>query len=138
MDMYDRSFNFWDKFWRLISIAIIAIIVLCAISSFTVGGRAFWNNIQYRVQKVDDATNYHTRKEVEDTCRATIVSYESDKLTWEQYKDSESEEKRGWADSAKIRANKAALTYNEYFLKNSYVFDGNIPADIRTELEIIE
>lgn len=69
---------------------------------------------------------------------STIVSYESDKLMWEQYKDSESPEQRGWAESAKIRANKAALTYNEYFLKNSYVFDGNIPSDIRTELEILK
>lgn len=138
MDMYDKTWNFWDKFWRFICIAVVVILILCAIGGFTVGGRAFWNNLQYQVQKVDDATNYHTRKEVEDTCRATIVSYESDKLTWEQYKDSDSEEKRGWADSAKIRANKAALTYNEYFLKNSYVFDGNVPSDIRTELEIIE
>lgn len=95
------------------------------------------NGLDYVDQKIDDRTNYKTRKEVEDTCRATIVSYESDKLTWEQYKDSESEEQRGWAESAKIRANKAALTYNEYFLKNYYVFDGNIPEDIRTELEIL-
>ena len=138
MDMYDRSYNFWDKFWRTVSIAVIMIIVLGAISSFTPAGRAFWNNLQYQVQKVDDATSYETRKQVEDTCRATIVSYESDKLTWEQYKDSESEEQRVWAEAAKIRANKAALTYNEYFLKNSYVFDGNIPSDIRDKLDILE
>lgn len=66
------------------------------------------------------------------------MSYETDRLMWEQYKDSDSEEERGWAESAKIRANKAALTYNEYFLKNSYVFEGNVPSDIRTELEILE
>lgn len=90
------------------------------------------------VKKAADSTRYETRKQVEDTCRATIVSYESDKLMWEQYKDSESKEQRGWADSAKLRANKAAITYNEYFLKNSFVFDGNVPADIRTELPIID
>ena len=96
------------------------------------------NKIDYATQKVDDATNYKTRKQVEDTCRATIVSYEADKLTWEQYKDSESAEQRSWADAAKLRANKAAVTYNEYILKNSYVFDGNVPNDIRTELPILE
>lgn len=99
----------------------------------------FWlNTWGHAVQKVDDATNYKTRKQVENTCRATIVSYEADKLTWEQYKDSESEEQRGWADAAKLRANKAALTYNEYFLKNSYVFSGNVPDDIRDKLDILE
>lgn len=138
MDMYDRSFDFWDKLWRFICISIIVLLLLSAVSSFTPAGRAFWNNLQYQVQKVDDATRYETRKQVEDTCRATIVSYESDRLIWEQYKDSESEEQRGWAESAKIRANKAALTYNEYFLKNNYVFDGNVPSDIRSKLDILE
>lgn len=96
------------------------------------------NEWEYGIRKTDDATRYSTRKKVEDTCRATIVSYQSDRLTWEQYKDSDSEEQRGWADAAKMRANKAAVTYNEYFLKNSYVFDGNIPDDIAEDLPLIE
>ena len=67
-----------------------------------------------------------------------ISSYESDKLTYEQYKDSESEEKQSWAEQAKMRANKTASTYNYYVLKNSYVWSGNIPADILEELEYIQ
>jgi hypothetical protein len=137
MDMYDRSFNFWDKFGRVIAIGVLVLFLIGGVVSCTPMGRAIRNNWMYNVQKIDDATRYETRKEVEDTCRATIVSYESDKLMWEQYKDSESEEERNWANSAKLRANKAALTYNEYFLKNSFVFDGNIPSDIRSELTII-
>ena len=133
-----ESDKFWDKFWKVIAIAAVVLIIIAMLISFTPAGRGIWNSYQYQTQKVGDATSYKTRKQVEDTCRATIVSYESDKLTWEQYKDSESSEQRGWADSAKIRANKAALTYNEYFLKNSYVFEGNVPADIRTELPLIE
>lgn len=119
---------------------LFAVVLVVAMFYFTLtpGGVAAWNNWRHDIQKVDDATRYETRKQVEDTCRATIVSYESDRLMWEQYKDSESAEQRGWADAAKIRANKAALTYNEYFLKNSYVFEGNIPADICTQLEILE
>lgn len=100
-----------------------------------VGGFNEWS---HEIRKTDDATRYSTRKKVEDTCRATIVSYQSDRLTWEQYKDSDSKEQRGWADAAKIRANKAAVTYNEYFLKNSYVFEGNVPGDILETLPLIE
>ena len=117
---------------------LLVLFIIVSLCTCTPQGRYFWNTYEHNIQNIDDATSYETRKQVEDTCRATIVSYESDKLMWEQYKDSESAEQRGWADAAKIRANKAALTYNEYFLKNSYVFDGNIPADIRTELEIIK
>ena len=37
-----------------------------------------------------------------------------------------------------MRANKTANTYNEYILKNSFVFEGNIPTDIETRLMIID
>lgn len=128
-----------DKVFAVVIVVIMVIAIGASIwFNATPAGRATWNNWWHGVQKADDATRYETRKQVEDTCRATIVSYESDKLTYEQYKDSESSEQRGWADAAKMRANKAAITYNEYFLKNSYVFEGNVPADIRTNLEILE
>lgn len=106
--------------------------------SCTPGGVAIGNLYSGTVRKVDDRTNYETRKKVEDSCRAIIVSYESDKLMYEQYKDSDSSEERGWAASAKIRANKTAIQYNEYILKNFYVWEGNIPADIKEELELIK
>ena len=123
---------------KILTAALVLLLIVCVVVPCIPAGRAALNTWQHDLQKVDDATRYKSRKQVEDTCRATIVSYESDRLTWEQYKDSESAEQRSWADAAKIRANKAALTYNEYFLKNSYVFDGNVPADIYIELEIIE
>ena len=90
------------------------------------------------MQKVDDATLYETRKQVEDTARASIASYKTDKATYEQYKDSDDPEKQSWAEQAKMRANKTANIFNEYMLKNSYVFEGNIPADINYQLEILE
>lgn len=117
---------------------ILVVVLMLGLVGCTPSGRAAWNEHWYEVQKADDRTSYETRKQVEDTCRATIVSYETDRLTWEQYKDSEDPEQRSWADAARLRANKAAVTYNEFFLKNSYVFEGNVPEDIRTELEVLE
>lgn len=121
--------------WLALLLAAMVIVSSLTGCAAMVGAVNEW---EHEIRKVDDATNYRTRKQVEDTCRATIVSYEADRLTWLQYKDSESVEQRSWADAAKIRANKAALTYNEYFLKNSYVFEGNIPEDIREELPLLE
>ena len=100
-------------------------------------GKALWNSWFHEVQKADDITNYDTIKKVEDTCRAMISSYNTDKLTYEQYKDSDNEEKQEWAEQAKMRANKTASTYNNYILKNSYVWRDNVPADIYMTLEII-
>ena len=121
-----------------IVILIIIVVVLPIFFNATPSGRAMWNNWFYNVQKVDDATNYNTIKEVEDTCRAMISSYESDKLTYEQYKDSDSEEKQGWAEQAKMRANKTASAYNNYILKNSFIWKDNVPNDIYMELDIID
>ena len=123
---------------KRIAIFMTMVVIFATMTGCGPVDRYIRNKIDYATQKVDDATSYKTRKQVEDTCRATIVSYEADKLTWEQYKDSESAEQRSWADAAKLRANKAAVTYNEYILKNSYVFNGNIPDDIREELPILE
>ena len=128
-----------NKFLAVI-VTIILIVVVGSSVFFGVipTGKAIWNNWFHAVQKVDDDTNYKTKKKVEDTCRAMIASYNADKLTYEQYRDGDSEEKQGWAEQAKMRANKTANTYNEYILKNSFVFEGNIPTDIETRLMIID
>lgn len=117
---------------------VVAIIFSIIFFNATPAGKAAWNNWFHGVQKADDATNYDTLKQVEDTCRAMISSYNSDKLTYEQYKDSDNEEKQSWAEQAKMRANKTASTYNNYILKNSYLWKGNVPADIYMTLAYIE
>lgn len=123
-----------------IFLIFLCVLILGALISFVVNpiGRADWNTWFHNVQKVDDATNYKTLKKVEDTCRSMIASYISDKLMYEQYINSNDPSKVEWAEQAKIRANKTASTYNNYILKNSYVWSGNIPDDIKLELEYIE
>ena len=126
------------KFFSVLGI----IALLFALSAVGVGYRWYstWRNntVNYIDQKIDDATRYETRKNVEDSCRAMVASYEADKLTWMQYKDSDKSEQQSWADQAKMRANRTAVNYNEYVLKNSYVWNGNIPADILGELELLK
>ena len=121
-------------------VGAVVVAALICVSLIFLGWGDTWlgNQVEYVDQKIDDATNYETRKTVEDSCRAMIASYEADKLTYEQYKDSESDEQRSWADQAKMRANRTAANYNNYILKNSYVWSGNIPEDILAELLVIE
>ena len=118
-------------------ILALLIIALPIYFGVTPSGKTAWNNWFHDVQKADDATNYETLKKVEDTCRAMIASYNADKLTYEQYKDSDNEEKQSWAEQAKMRANKTASTYNNYILENEYVWKDNIPSDICRTLEYI-
>lgn len=117
---------------------VIVIVGLPIFFKATPAGKALWNTWFHEVQKADDRTSYETRKKVEDTCRAMIASYESDKRTYEQYKDSDNEEKQSWAEQAKMRANKTASTYNNYIIKNSYVWEDNVPKDIKGLLEYID
>ena len=126
------------KFFIIILCVILAIgISACNIATRWFG-TGFRNVVDHVDQKIDDATNYDTRKEVEYSCRAMVSSYEADKLTWEQYNGSDNSEQQSWADQAKMRANRTASTYNNYILKNSYVWDGNIPSDIMNKLDYIE
>lgn len=124
----------------LTAVGAVILAALIVISVVLIGWGNTWfpNQVDYINQKIDDATNYETRKTVENSCRAMVSSYKADKLTWEQYKDSENSEQRSWADQAKMRANRTAANYNNYILKNSYVWDGNVPDDILSELAVIE
>ena len=120
----------------------LAVLVLGALMiGGTVGGwfdTWFSNKVEYIDRKIDDATSYDTLKKVEDTCRAMQASYESDRLTWEQYRDSDNEEKQSWAEQAKMRANQTAATYNNYILENSFVWQGGVPSDIAGKLEYLK
>ena len=98
--------------------------------SCTPTGVRLINGYEHSLKSANDDTNYETRKKVEDTCRAMIASYNSDKLTYEQYKDSDNTEKQSWAEQAKMRANKTASSYNNYILKNNYVWKNDVPNDI--------
>lgn len=122
----------------LASLLLIFLLGFGVYVTFFPGGRALINSYDNMMKKVDDRTKYETRKQVEDTARASIASYKTDKATYEMYKDSEDPEKVSWAETSKMRANKTANVFNEYMLKNSYVFEGNIPSDINFQLQILE
>lgn len=126
---------------KAFGITVLSILALIVFGGISIGLGWFdtflSNKVEYVDKKIDDRTNYETRKKVEDTARASIASYKTDKATWEMYKDSDNAEKQSWAEQAKMRANKTANIYNEYMLKNSYVFEGNIPSDIDYQLEIL-
>lgn len=125
------------KVFVSLAIVLVAIIVgLCIFFCAIPTGKEIINRWHYSLEKTDEGT-YENQKQVEDTCRSMIASYNSDKLIYEQYKDSEVAEERSWANSAKIRANQTANTYNNYILKNSFVWKNNVPSDIKQTLEII-
>jgi hypothetical protein len=123
----------------IIILTIICCIVIGAsiFFGYTPRGRSIWNSYKYSLEKADE-NQYENKKQVEDTARAMIASYQSDVTTYNQYKDSDNEEKLTWAEQAKMRANRTANSYNEYILKNSYIWEDNIPSDIDYSLLIIE
>ena len=127
-----------SKTEKVLTAILITLVLMAAFFCITPVGVALRNSYGFAVQKVDDATRYETRKKVEDTCRAMIANYEADRISYEQYKQSDDAEKQGWAEQAKMRANRTAASYNEYYLKNSCVWSGAVPSDIRGSLPYLE
>lgn len=119
-----------------VCLAVLAVLLVLAMIFFiaTPIGRTIWNNWWHDVNKAGDNTSYHNRKMVEDTCRSMIASYNTDVATYNLYKNSDNPEKQSWSEQAYIRAVKTANTYNEYVMKNSYVWAGNVPIDIANYL----
>ena len=127
-----------SKTEKVLTAILITLVLMAAFFCITPVGVALRNSYGFAVQKVDDATRYETRKKVEDTCRAMIANYEADRISYEQYKQSDDTQKQGWAEQAKMRANRTAASYNEYYLKNSFVWSGAVPSDIRGSLPYLE
>ena len=119
-------------------VTIISVVLVCALIFFglTPAGRSMWNDYEHDLEKADE-NQYEDRKKVEDTARAMIANYKADVQTYNQWKDSDNEEKQSWADQAMMRANRTAASYNEYILENSYVWADNIPDDIDEKLPYI-
>lgn len=125
----------------------IAVAALAIVGTLVVGagiffgatpvGRQIITGYNYDMEKAGE-NNYENRRKVEEQCRAYIASYKADKLGYEQYKNSESDLERSWAQSYKQRANRTAAAYNEYMTKNSYVFKNNIPEDLPLSLAYLE
>lgn len=121
--------------WALVVLSCMVIAVVMFLTPMGVKLVKSWG---HDLQVAAYETDYDTKKKVEDTARSMIASYKSDVLTYETYINSDNEEEQSWAKQAKIRANTTAVSYNEYYLKNSYVWKENIPEDICYTLEQVE
>lgn len=117
---------------------LIGILVALIGITFIPEVRANFNLYRNEMKQLDDRTTYESRKRVEDEARSLVAGYNNDKLRYEQYKTSTDKTHLEWAEQAKMRANQTATIFNEFVLKNSYVFKGNIPADINIQLPILK
>ena len=118
------------KALKVIAIVLATIFVVSMIFfTATPAGRTIWNNYTHGLNKADEVS-YETRKHVEDTARSYMANYNTDVAIYRTYCDSEDENKREYAEAARMRAIATANSYNEYLQKNSYVFEENMPDDL--------
>lgn len=98
---------------------------------------AFTNKEDAKVIEAHNKTSAKVKKQVEDTARAHMATYTSDKLAYENIKNSKDPDDKYIARSYLTRMNTSASIFNEYMRKNSHVWEGNIPSDIDIELPYV-
>ena len=96
------------------------------------------NEYEAQLKDTDYNTDYDSVREIEETLRSYMASYEADRIIYETNKNNTDKESVALANAAKSRANRTAATYNQFYLKNSYIWKDNIPEDIKSELEYIQ
>ena len=112
---------------------IIGIFAFILVLSCTATGVTIYNEYKAELIEVNLDTNWEEQKKIEDTLRAYVSSYEADKITYETA-GSNTE----LANAAKIRANRTAAEYNNFYLKNKHIWKDRVPEDIKNELLYIE
>ena len=130
--------DFEDIFNFLLT--IFCLIIFGAVLYFTLYPKGVETKNEYEamLKDADYNTNYDSVRQIEETLRSYAASYEADKITYEINKDATDKESIALAKAARSRANRTAATYNQFYLKNSYIWEDNIPADIRAELEYLQ
>ena len=130
---------FDDDDFKVLLVYLIACIMGLAIC---VGIRACIlraeNKYEANLKDIDYNTDYDSVREIEETLRSYIASYEADKIVYETNKNATDKESIALANAARSRANRTAATYNQFYLKNNYIWEENIPIDIRSQLEYIQ
>lgn len=122
------------------TILITLLVAIILSITFIPQVRLVFNEYAFGMTRIDEETSYRNRKMVEDSARSMIANYEFAKSEYESYKsycDTNDKDRCQRALDAKTSANKTASNYNNYILKNKYLWN-NLPDDIYLELEIIE
>ena len=124
-----------SKFTKVVIVVAICVVVISGIFfSYTQAGVRIFNEWRFGLQEVHDQTDYATLRRVEDTARAMVATWEGDYLQWQQFKDSDIQEERNWANGALMRANRTSTTFNNFMLENSFVWAYGVPDDIAEPL----
>ena len=119
----------------LIWVSICAVVLAIPLYfHFVPNGITTWSKWTAKSANQDMA---ETKTEVEKNCRTWIADYETQTLMYEQYRESSNADQQVLASAAKQKANEIADKYNDYFLRNKYVWDKNIPSDIWLSMDTL-
>ena len=123
--MYDNGI------WKGVS-AVLGLVILALLIIFMPNIIRSCNSWNERNIEADYDTNWEKQKEIEDTLRSYMASYNADKITFDTASNPETRE------AAMIRANRTAAVYNEYYLKNSHIWKDRVPSDIKSERPMLK
>ena len=82
-------------------------------------------------------TDLATLQRLEDQARATISQWIAAYQRWIQFKDSDRDNERDWANAALMQANNLAATFNTFMLEHTHTWARGVPEGLQERLPLL-
>lgn len=115
---------------RLIAVAVL--MVTLGLISIVVT-----NRISAVAMRLDHQTNIEISLQREREARALVSQWTASFLRWEQFKDSDRDNERDWANAAMMEANRLASVFNIMMLDHSTDWYVQIPEGLQESIPTI-
>jgi len=123
-----------NTFFGGLLVSVIALILLAILMPNWIRAR---NTYRAELTVAHMETDLATLQRLEDQARATISQWIAAYQRWIQFKDSDRDNERDWANAALMQANNLAATFNTFMLEHTHTWARGVPEGLQERLPLL-
>ena len=123
-----------NTFFGGLLVSVIALILMVILLPNWIRAR---NTYRAELTVAHMETDLATLQRLEDQARATISQWIAAYQRWIQFKDSDRDNERDWANAALMQANNLAATFNTFMLEHTHTWARGVPEGLQERLPLL-